>query len=120
MQLLFDDIDRPGLHTLAVYRRERERREDGKWHARTSRMACEEDLEDMLARNWAEAWRPLAVPVALVRSTLPIDGGFIVPEAERDGIVATAASVTVTELEITHADVLTDEATWAAVGAHLA
>ncbi len=103
----------------ALYRRELRRAEDGRWVARTSRPACEEDLEDMIARDWKEAWRPLAMPTLLVRSTRLMNGGAIVPEAERDGLVARATQPTVVEVDATHSDIMTADATWAAVESHL-
>ena len=103
----------------ALYRRELRQAEDGRWVARTSRAACEEDLDDMIARDWKEAWRPLAMPTLLVRSTVPTNGGFIVPESERDGLLARAAQPTLAEVDATHSDIMTDDATWAAVDAHL-
>ncbi len=103
----------------ALYRRELRRTDDGRFTARTSRDACTEDLEDMIARDWKEAWRPLAMPTLLVRSTRLMDGGAIVPETERDGLLAQAAMATGVEVDATHSDLMTDDATWAAVEAHL-
>lgn len=103
----------------ALYRRELTQAEAGRWVARTSRAACEEDLADMRARDWQEAWRPLAMPVLLVRSARGMGGGFIVPEAERDGLVARAADATVVEVDATHSDIMTADETWAAVDEHL-
>ena len=103
----------------ALYRRELRQAEDGRWVARTSRAACEEDLDDMIARDWKEAWRPLAMPTLLVRSTRPSNGGFIVPESERDGLLTRAAQPTLAEVDATHSDLMTDDATWAAVDQHL-
>ncbi len=103
----------------ALYRRELRQAEAGRWVVRTSRAACEEDLADMTARDWKEAWRPLAVPTLLVRGTRPMNGGYIVPESERDGLVARAAQPTLVEVDETHSDVMTADATWAAVDEHL-
>lgn len=103
----------------ALHRRELRLAEDGRWVARTSRAACEEDLADMVARDWKEAWRPLAMPTLLVRSTRSINGGFIVPESERDGLLARAAQPTLVEVDAGHSDLMTADATWAAVDAHL-
>ena len=102
----------------AVYRREL-REQDGRWVARTSRAACEEDLADMLERDWLAAWRALTVPTLLVRSTRPVEGGFIVPAEQRDRLVATARDVTVLEVDATHSDVMTAEETLQAASAHL-
>lgn len=104
----------------ATYRRELRQAEDGRWVARTSRAACEEDLADMVARDWKEAWRPLAMPTLLVRSTRAYaGGGYIVPVSERDGLLARAARPTLAEVDATHWDIVTDDATWAAVDEHL-
>lgn len=113
-------VERWGAQWDAVYRRELRRAEDGRWIARTSRAAAEEDLADMLARDWREAWRPLAMPTLLVRSTRPIDGGFIVPADQRDSLAATGADVTVCEVDATHSDVMTADETADALVAHLA
>jgi pimeloyl-ACP methyl ester carboxylesterase len=113
-------IERWGEQWDALYRRELRRAEDGRWISRTSRAACEEDLADMIARDWTEAWRPLAMPVLLVRSTRAIEGGHIVPADQRDGLAARGADVTVVEVDATHSDVMTDERTWSAVQTHLA
>lgn len=99
----------------AVHRRELERAQDGRWVARTSRSACEEDLEDMIAREeWNRDWRRLTMPTLLIRSTRPIEGGFIVPEDQRDGLAADARDVTVVEVDATHSDLMTADAALAA------
>lgn len=103
----------------ALYRRELRREPDGRWVARTSRAACEEDLADMLARDWKEAWRPLAVPTLLVRSLRPMGGGAIVPESERDGLLERARQPSLVEVDATHSDIMTADPTWAAVDEHL-
>jgi pimeloyl-ACP methyl ester carboxylesterase len=103
----------------AVYRRELHHAEDGHWVPRTSRAAAEEDLADILARDWTEAWRPLAMPTLLVRATRPINGGFIVPERERDALVARAAQPTVVEVDANHFDVMTADDTASAIVDHL-
>ena len=103
----------------AVYRRELRQDADGRWVAATSRTACEEDLEDMLTRDWQEAWRPLAMPTLLVRSTREIEGGHIVPADQRDGLAARAREVTVVEVDASHSDLMTSEETWSAVEGHL-
>lgn len=104
----------------AMYRRELQEAEDGRWIARTARAACEEDLDDMLGRDWLEDWRRLAMPTLLVRSTRAIEGGYIVPADQRDGLVATGRDVTVVEVDGTHSDVMTAQATLRAASAHLA
>jgi pimeloyl-ACP methyl ester carboxylesterase len=95
----------------AMYRREL---------GRTSRGAAEEDYEDIVARDWTEAWRPLAMPTLLVRATRPLNGGFVVTEAARDGLMATAAQPTLAEVDANHFDVMTDDRTAAAIVEFLA
>jgi pimeloyl-ACP methyl ester carboxylesterase len=104
----------------AFYRRELGQAEDGRWVARTNRAACEEDIDDGLARDWTEAWRPLAMPTLLVRCARPLNGGFIVPESERDRLVATAADVSVVEVDANHFDVMTAGETADAIADFLA
>jgi pimeloyl-ACP methyl ester carboxylesterase len=103
----------------ALFRRELKSAEDGRWIARTVKSACEEDLDDMVAREWTEAWRPLTMPTLLVRSLRQMGGGYIVPESERDGLVAHAARPTVVEVDETHWDIMTADATWSAIDDHL-
>lgn len=104
----------------AHYRRELRRAEAGRWIVRTERSACEEDLADFTAHDWQSAWRTLAMPTLLVRSTQSVDGGYIVPEDQRDGLLARAANATLVEVDANHFDVMTAEETWAAVRDHLA
>ena len=95
----------------AMYRREL---------GRTSRTAAEEDLDDIVARDWVESWRPLAMPTLLVRATRPLNGGFVVPEAERDALMAHAAQPALVEVDANHFDVMTDDRTVAAITEFLA
>jgi len=112
-------IERWSEHWDAFYRRELDRIEDDRWAPRTSRAACEEDIDDGLARDWKEAWRTLAMPTLLVRCTRPLNGGFIVPEAERDGLMARAAQPALAEIDANHFDVMTHERTVAAIAEFL-
>lgn len=94
-----------------MYRRE---------HGRTSRAAAEEDLADAYTHDWAEAWRPLAMPALLVRATRPLNGGHVVSEAARDGFLATAAQPSLVEVDANHFDVMTADPTADAIAEHLA
>jgi pimeloyl-ACP methyl ester carboxylesterase len=94
----------------AMYRREL---------GRTSRPAAEEDYDDIVARDWVEAWRPLAMPTLLVRATRPLNGGLVVPEAERDALMAHAPRGAVVEVDANHFDVMTDDRTVAAIAEFL-
>lgn len=95
----------------AMYRRE---------HGRTSRAACEEDLEGGVQLEWKEAWRTLTMPTLLLRCARPLNGGFIVPEAERDALMATAARGSTLDVDANHFDVMTADAAIDAIAAHLA
>jgi pimeloyl-ACP methyl ester carboxylesterase len=103
----------------AFYRHELHAVEDGRWTPRTDRVACEEDIDDGLARDWKEAWRTLAMPTLLVRCTRPLNGGFIVPEVERDGLLERAAQGSLAEVDANHFDVMTDDRTVAAIAEFL-
>jgi hypothetical protein len=59
------------------------------------------------------------MPTLLVRCTRPLNGGFIVPESERDALVARAARATVAEVDANHFDVMTADATADAIVDHL-
>jgi pimeloyl-ACP methyl ester carboxylesterase len=93
-----------------MYRRE---------HGHTSRAAAEEDLADGVGRDWQEAWRPLAMPTLLVRCTRPLNDGFIVTEAARDGLMARAAQPSLVEVDANHFDVMTDDRAVAAIAEFL-
>jgi pimeloyl-ACP methyl ester carboxylesterase len=103
----------------AFYRRELHQVEDGRWTPRTDRAACEEDVEGSLAQDWKEAWRTLAMPTLLLRCTRPLNGGFVVPEAERDGLMERAAQPALAEVDANHFDVMTHERTRAAIAEFL-
>ncbi|MEA2168009.1 MAG: hypothetical protein QOF76_1309 [Solirubrobacteraceae bacterium] len=103
------------------YRYELEATDDGRVTPRTSRIACQEDLDFFVAEDWHARWGRIAAPTLLVRAARPFNGGFIVPEAERDGFVAAAAgTVDVVEIDANHFDLITEDGTIAAVVDHLA
>lgn len=101
------------------YRYELGRLDDGTWSPRTSRTAAEEDLEDIVATDHHARWAALAMPTLLVRCNAPLGGGLLVPEAERDALVAAVPGVTVHEAAPSHFRVITDPEAIAAVVAHL-
>ena len=104
----------------ALYRRELRQAEDGRWVARTSRAACEEDLDDMIARDWKEAWRPLADADAAGPLHAPAPtAASSCPSPSATGCCARAAQPTLAEVDATHSDIMTADATWAAVDEHL-
>jgi pimeloyl-ACP methyl ester carboxylesterase len=101
------------------YRYELGQRDDGKWSARTSRAACTEDLETLLGFDAAACWPSLTMPTALVRALRPIGGGLIVPDEQRDAIVAAVPQLALHELDANHYTVMTHSGTLEAMRALL-
>ena len=97
------------------YRYELAERPDGKWSARTSRAACAEDLEAFLALDTGAHWQALTMPTALVRALEPIGGGLIVPDEQRDAIVAAVPGLALHELDANHYTVMTHPGTVEAI-----
>ncbi len=75
----------------------------------TSKAACLEDLADLQDRDWRLLWPGITMPALLVRCLVPIAGGFIVPESERDGLMRAAARARVVEVASDHYTVMRDE-----------
>lgn len=89
------------------------------WTATTSRTACLEDVEVGSAEDVRAFWPGLAMPVLLVRCTVPLNGGYIVPEAEAAALVATAPAARLVELPRNHFGLMDDDRTADAVVSHL-
>ncbi len=84
-------------------------------HGRTSRAACEEDLDRGLEAD-PELWWPAArMPTLLVRGTRPMGEGLIVPEDVRDRLVAALPDLRVVEVDANHYGVADDPAAIAAI-----
>ncbi|MGH2824627.1 MAG: alpha/beta fold hydrolase [Thermoleophilaceae bacterium] len=75
----------------------------------SSKVACLEDLADLQERDWHALWPGITMPALLVRCLVPIAGGFIVPESERDGLLRAAAGVQIVEVASDHYTVMQDE-----------
>jgi 3-oxoadipate enol-lactonase len=87
-------------------------RADGGWSPTTDRDACLEDLAEIVEIDAIPLlWRSLSTPAALVRCTLPINGGLIVPAYVRDAIRAAVPGLRLVELEHNHYGLMTDERT---------
>jgi pimeloyl-ACP methyl ester carboxylesterase len=83
----------------------------------TNKTACREDFDDVERHDWPALWPALTMPTTLVRCALPLNGGFVVPEAVPGELRDAVPGVTVTEVEADHFTVMTDDATAAALGA---
>jgi pimeloyl-ACP methyl ester carboxylesterase len=86
---------------------------------RTAKAACREDFDDIPTHDWPSLWPALTMPTALVRCTLPLNGGFVVPQAVARDIDAAVPSLTLTEVEADHFTVMTDEHAASALAANL-
>ncbi len=91
------------------YRYELTQGSDGRWSPSTSRQACTEDLEGFEV-DWAQVWQALPPALALVRTSVSLGGGLIVPPVARDGLARTCPWVTVAEVATNHWTVMTDPA----------
>ncbi|MCW3065613.1 MAG: alpha/beta hydrolase fold protein [Solirubrobacterales bacterium] len=86
---------------------------------RTSKTACREDFDDVEHHDWPALWPALTMPTTLVRCTVPLNGGFVVPKRVASALHETAPGVTVTEIRADHFTVMTDANAAAALGAGL-
>jgi pimeloyl-ACP methyl ester carboxylesterase len=93
-------------------------REDGRWSPRTSREACQEDL-DRFERDWPPLWAGLEMPTTLIRTTGSIGGGQLVPDHARDAFASVLPDAQIVETRTNHWTVLTDPVMLTAVGANL-
>lgn len=96
------------------------RQVDGSWSPSTNRAACEEDLDGLespeeLRRRWAA----LTMPTLLVRCTMPLAGGLVVPQRELDAMRGTVGGLRVVEVACNHYEVMTAPVTIDAVADHL-
>lgn len=96
------------------YRYELER-VDGGWRPSTSAAACQEDLDVLLELSFAPLWPAITMPALLVRCTVPIGGGLVVPATERDALRQAVPQLRLLELEHNHFGALTDDRTVAAI-----
>ena len=68
----------------------------------TSKAACLEDLQDLLAVDFNALWKNLCMPTLLIRCLKPVADGFIVPASERDAIRAAVPTIQIEEFEFDH------------------
>jgi len=95
-------------------------RDDGRWTPRTSREACLADLEGFDVQSLRTAWQALAMPVLLVRCTVPLGGGLLVPDDELAALRAAIPHLDVSEVALNHYGVMGDDGVAAAVAAFVA
>jgi pimeloyl-ACP methyl ester carboxylesterase len=86
----------------------------------TSKHACLEDLDAPERAGIRASWPKITMPALLVRATVPLAGGDVVTEADRDALQATAADLRVVEIDRNHFGVMTDERTATAIAERLA
>ena len=91
----------------AYYRYELAQRDDGSWSARTSGRACLEDFEAAVDQDLRSLWPALTMPSLLVRCTAELNGGVMIPEADRDALRDIAADLEVAEIDRNHFGVVT-------------
>ncbi len=91
----------------------------GRFKPLTSRAACLEDLADLQDRDWQILWPGITMPALLIRCLVPIAGGFIVPESERDGLLRAAVQAEIVEVASDHYTVMHDEQAASAIRAFL-
>jgi pimeloyl-ACP methyl ester carboxylesterase len=90
------------------------------WTPSTDRAACTEDLDALLDVPPAQLWRLITMPAVLIRARRRMGGGLIVPQSERDALVAAAPGVRVVETPEDHFTIMTAPATLDAIRATLA
>jgi pimeloyl-ACP methyl ester carboxylesterase len=90
----------------AAYRHEI-RPVEGGVAARTSLLAVSEDLAFGAKQDPRARWRELVMPTLLVRASVPIGGGFVLTESDRDDFVRTAPRATAIDVDANHYGVMT-------------
>lgn len=80
----------------------------------TNRAACQEDLDE-IKRDLAVRWPAITMPALLVRCTVPLNGGFIVPERVLADLRRAVPHLRVVEVDRNHFGVMTHERTAAAI-----
>lgn len=87
---------------------------------RTNKAACLEDVMDVAEYDWPALWSDATMPVALVRCTQPLNGGFVVPEDVAGQLQETLPTLIRTDVEADHFTVMTHVTTAMALGALIA
>ncbi|WP_232664887.1 alpha/beta fold hydrolase [Pseudonocardia sp. TRM90224] len=86
----------------------------------TDRDACVEDLDHPDRLAVPSYWPKITMPAVLVRATVPLAGGLVVPERDRDELLRVAPTVELVELDRNHFGVMTDPRTAEAINRTLA
>jgi hypothetical protein len=81
-------------------------REGGGFAPRTNKAACLEDAGDIGATDWPALWPAITMPATLIRATVPLGGGDVVPLEVRDGIQAAVPQLELVEVERNHYGVM--------------
>ena len=68
----------------------------------TSKAACQEDLGSLRSADFHTLWAGISMPALLIRCQVPIAGGFIVPERERDRMQQVVSHLQVAEVPYDH------------------
>ena len=68
----------------------------------TSKAACQEDLLSLRIEDFHALWQRISMPTLLIRCLVPIAGGYIVPERERDAIRLAVPQIQIAELPVDH------------------
>ncbi len=74
---------------------------------RTDRAAVMEDLAFGAAEDPRLRWAELVMPTLLVRASQPLGGGFVLTEADRDGVLRTAPRAVAVDVAANHYGVMT-------------
>jgi pimeloyl-ACP methyl ester carboxylesterase len=94
-------------------------RSDGRWSPTTSRAACDEDLDVGAVERVQALWPALTMPVLLVRASVPLNGGFIVPEDVLASFREAVPHLRVAEVGGNHFTIMDDDATADAIASLL-
>jgi pimeloyl-ACP methyl ester carboxylesterase len=88
---------------------------DGGLTPRTSKTACLEDIQKFQSLEFEPLWSAVAMPVTLVRCTVALGGGDVVPAATRDAFRAAVPRAEVVEVDRNHYGVIDAPETIAAL-----
>ena len=72
----------------------------------TSKMACTEDLNELMRVDFSVLWKNLTMPALLIRCLIPIADGYIVPASERDQLQLAVPSITIAEFDCDHYSIM--------------
>jgi pimeloyl-ACP methyl ester carboxylesterase len=92
---------------------------DGGFTPRTSKAAALEDLDKAGREFERDLWSAITMPALLVRATVPLPGGLIVPDDEARAIRAAVPQLELIEIDRNHYGVVTSPVATAAIAAFL-